>query len=62
MCQANLARIIELVDGGAIAEVKGKRRKILTDLVDVGPGDYVLCSLDLAIERVDPEEARQMIT
>jgi hydrogenase assembly chaperone HypC/HupF len=61
MCQAILGKIIQLKGKEAIVEIKGTKRKINTELVDVKKGDYVLCSLNIAIEKVEPEEAKQMI-
>jgi hydrogenase maturation factor len=62
MCQATLGRVIEVLGKESIVNIKGKRRKVITELLDVEKGDYVLCSLNLAVEKVDPKEAEQMIT
>lgn len=62
MCQAALGKIIEMDDKEAIVQMRDGRRKVNTDLLDVKEGDYILCSLNLAVEKVDPEDAKQMIT
>lgn len=61
MCQAPVGKVIGL-DGKTITVAyKGKARKLNSRLTDVKVGDYVLFSLDIAIDKVDEEEAK-MIT
>ncbi|OGI15316.1 hypothetical protein A3K63_05325 [Candidatus Micrarchaeota archaeon RBG_16_49_10] len=61
MCQASLGRVVEVDGKESVVDVKGKRKKVNIELVDVKKGDYVLCSLDLAIEKVEACEAERMI-
>lgn len=61
MCQAPVGRVISVGDKRITVKYKGRTRKLNSRLADVKVGDYVLFSLDIAIDKVDEEEAR-MIT
>jgi len=59
MCMAMPGRVIEVGAEGALVEVSGRTRRAATLLVpDVRPGDYVLLSGGMIVERLREEEAR----
>lgn len=55
--------LIEEVDGNeAVAVAGGIRKAIRLDLLaDVRPGDFVLIHTGFAIEKLDPQEARETL-
>jgi hydrogenase maturation factor len=61
MCQAPVGRVIETNKDRIVVEYKGKRRELRSKLVDVSKGDYVLFSVDIAIEKIDPIEAQEIL-
>ena len=60
MCQAPIGKVIEVSGNTLTVEHKGKMRVLRSKIPAVQKGDYILFSTDIAIEKVDPEEA-QMI-
>ena len=48
--------------GRITIEYNGKRRVLLSKFLDVKKGEYVLFSLDIAIDKVDKEEAEMILT
>ncbi len=58
MCQAPVGKVVEVNENGLVVEYNGKRRELRSKLAEIGRGDYVLFSVDIAIEKVDPEEAK----
>lgn len=61
MCLGVPARIVRLLpDHLAEADYHGNRLTLEMGLVDAAPGDYVLVHAGCAIERIRPEEARQI--
>lgn len=61
MCQAPVGKVVSLDKEGITVEYKGKTRKLRSKLLDVKKGDYVLFSLDIAIDKVDAEEAEAIL-
>ena len=62
LCLAVPHRIIEINGNEAIAEIGGIRKRTRIDLLeDVKVGDYVLVHAGFAIEKLKPEEAREII-
>ena len=61
MCQAPVGKVIEVDKGKLVVEYKGKRRELRSRLPDVGKGDYVIFSVDIAIDKVDQEEAEMIL-
>lgn len=61
MCQAPVGRVIKSEQGRLVVEYKGKTRELRSRLPDVGVGDYVLFSVDIAIDKVDREEAEMIM-
>ncbi len=58
MCQAPVGKVVS-VDGDTITvDYKGKRRVLNSKLVKASIGDYVLFSVNIAIEKVDEQEAK----
>ena len=62
MCLAVPMKVTEIVDSTAICEVDGVRREgSLMMLDDVVVGDYVLLHAGFAIEKIDPDEAKNTL-
>lgn len=62
MCQAAVGRVISLSKDGMTVEYNGKRRALKSSrLLKVKPGDYVQFSLDIAIDKIDKEEAEMIL-
>jgi hydrogenase maturation factor len=57
MCQAPVGKVVSAEGGKLIVEYNGKRRELRSRLPDVKAGDYVQFSLDIAVDKVDKEEA-----
>lgn len=62
MCLAIPHKIIEINGNEAITEVGRIRKKTRIDLIeDVKVGDFVLVHAGFAIEKLNPEEAREIL-
>ncbi len=61
MCLAIPARVLSIDGARAILDIRG--REVLADasLVTVSPGDYVLVSAGLIVQRMEPEEAEERL-
>jgi hydrogenase maturation factor len=57
MCQATMGKVVRVNKGSITVEHKGKILELDSKLVTVKKGDYVLFSADIAIEKVNREEA-----
>lgn len=60
MCVALPGRVLDITDPEARTarvDVRGTPRTILLGLLDVQPGDWVLVSLGLAVERISAADA-----
>lgn len=57
MCQALIGKVIKTGRERITVECNGKTRELRSQLVEVSEGDYVLFSLDIALDKVDKEEA-----
>jgi hydrogenase assembly chaperone HypC/HupF len=54
--------VIEVGPEGALVDVRGRTRSVATLLEpDVAPGDYVLLSGGMIVERLSEEEARERL-
>lgn len=54
MCQANVAKVLEVKGKKAIIEFKNKKTEVNTELLkDVKKGDYVLFAGGVAIEKTE---------
>lgn len=61
MCQAPVGRVLEKGDGSLTIDYNGKRRVLRSKLSGINVGDYVQFSLDIAIDKIDEEEARMIL-
>jgi hydrogenase expression/formation protein HypC len=62
MCIALPGRVLEVVDAAARTvrvDVRGTVRTVGLGLLDVRPGDWVLISLGLAVERISDADAAE---
>jgi len=57
MCQALVGKVVKAGVEKITVECNGKIRELRSKLVDVKEGDNVLFSTDIAIEKIDAEEA-----
>ncbi len=61
MCQAPVGKVVAVDKDRLVVEYRGKRRELRSKLANVSGGDYVLFSVDIAIEKIDPEEAQEIL-
>jgi hydrogenase expression/formation protein HypC len=62
MCLAIPMEIVEIDGAEATAEAGGVKKKVRLDLLEGAKiGDFVLIHTGYAIERLDPEEARETL-
>ncbi|MCK4236482.1 MAG: HypC/HybG/HupF family hydrogenase formation chaperone [Candidatus Krumholzibacteria bacterium] len=62
MCLGIPMKVIEKKDNEAVAEAGGIRKNVRLDLLEeTQVGDYVLIHTGYAIEKLDPEEARETL-
>jgi len=62
MCLAIPMKVVEIDGPAAQVEEGGVRREARVDLIDgVKVGDYVIVHAGVAIDRLDPEEARETL-
>lgn len=64
MCVALPARVLEIGPGPtAEVELNGRPQRVSIQAVaHVAPGDYVLVNLGMAVERLSPEEAAELLS
>lgn len=61
MCQAAVGKVVK-VDGKSITiEFNGKTRVLDSSLVKAKVGDYVQFSMNIAIDKMDEEEAKMIL-
>jgi hydrogenase maturation factor len=58
VCQALVGKVVKAGGEKITVECNGKTRELRSNLVNVKEGDNVLFSLDIAIEKIDEEEAK----
>lgn len=61
MCQSPVGRVVKVNDGKIVVEYNGKHRELDSKLVKVREGDYVMFSLNIAIDKIDAEEAEMIL-
>ncbi len=62
MCLAIPMEIMKIDGNEAVAEAGGIRKDVRLDLLDGAEiGDYILIHTGFAIEKLDPEEARETL-
>lgn len=60
MCQAPIGKVIEIEKGRIVVDYKGKRKELESKFLALSKGDYVLFSGNIAIDKVDGEEAKML--
>jgi hydrogenase maturation factor len=60
MCQAPIGKVISVGNDTITVEHKGKHKQLKSKFVKLKEGDYVLFSGDIAIDKVDKEEAEMI--
>ncbi len=58
MCQTIAAKIVSVNGKNAIADFSGQIKEINVELVDIKEGDTVICSGNIAIEKVDEDGSK----
>jgi hydrogenase maturation factor len=61
MCQAPVGKVIRAENGLLLVKYKGKTIALKSKIPDVTVGDYVMFALDIAIDKVDKEEAEAVL-
>jgi hydrogenase maturation factor len=61
MCQTPVGKVVGVGEKSITVECNGKLRELKSKLVDVKKGDYVEFSLDIAIDKIDEEEAKMIL-
>lgn len=61
MCLSVPAKVLSVRGDRAVVESRNGRREIDVSLVSVKPGDYVLAQAGVAVERLEPEEAAEIL-
>jgi len=62
MCRSVPARVLRIEGSVAFIESEGREQPIsLLAVDDVAVGDYVYCQAGLALARLDPDEATQIL-
>ncbi len=61
VCITVVGKITEVKGKKGIAEVEGKKREMDLSLVKVKKGDYISCALNVAVEKLDAEEAEEIL-
>ena len=62
MCYAIPGKILEISERTTTVDYFGERKKAYTDLLDVKVGDYVYAQGGFLIQKVAPQEAREILT
>jgi len=61
MCQAPVGKVISVGEGKITVEYNGKKRELRSKIPDIKVGEYVQFSLDIAIDKIDEEEALMIL-
>ncbi len=61
MCQAPVGKVISVDKDTITIEYNGKTRVLKSKLVHAKVGEYVQFSLDIAIDKMDEEEAKMIL-
>ncbi len=61
MCQAPVGKVVGVGEGTLTVEYNGKTRELRSRIPNVGSGDYVTFSTDIAIDKIDREEAEAIL-
>ncbi|MEK6942259.1 MAG: HypC/HybG/HupF family hydrogenase formation chaperone [archaeon] len=57
MCVTIVGKVLEVNGKKGIVEVDGKQREMDFSLAKIKRGDFVSCALNLAVEKIENEEA-----
>jgi hydrogenase maturation factor len=61
MCQAPVGKVTKVGERVLVVEYNGRSRELRSMLPGIKVGDYVSFSLDIAIDRIDREEAEAVL-
>jgi len=61
MCITTIGKILRVDKKVAVVQLKKSKREVRIDLVDAKKGDYIYLSGNLAIEKVEKDEAEQIL-
>lgn len=61
MCVATPGRVVEIEGNSAKVDFSGNIVRVDIRLVEAAVGDYVLTHAGMAIEKLDPEKAEELI-
>lgn len=61
MCQAPVGKVISVDGTHVTVECKGKTKILNSKLLKLRVGDYVQFSLDIAIDKIDEEDAKMIL-
>lgn len=61
MCVATPGRVLSIDGDTARVDFSGNIISVNISLVDAGPGDYVLTHAGMAIEKLDPASAQELM-
>ncbi len=61
MCQATVGRVVNVGKGTITIDYNGTKKELDAKLVKVEKGDYVLFSAGIAIEKVEKDEAIEIM-
>jgi hydrogenase maturation factor len=61
MCQATVGKVMGVGKGSIAVDYNGKKIELDSKLVKVEKGDYVLFSGKIAIEKVEKDDAEEMM-
>ena len=61
MCQATVGRVVNVGNGTITIDYNGTKKELDAKLVKVEKGDYVLFSAGIAIEKVEKDEAIEIM-
>ena len=61
MCQAPIGKVVKVNGDQVTVDCNGKTRVLNSKLLKLSVGDYVQFSLDIAIDRIDEEEAKMIL-
>ena len=60
MCLTPVGKVVSVDKKGLVVDHKGKLRQLRSKLTNVKVGGYVEFSMDIAIDKIDPDEAEQI--
>ncbi len=61
MCYAIPAKVVEIHNNIGIVDYFGEKRKVLVEFIDVEVGDYVYAQGGIAVNKISPVEAEQIL-